>query len=212
MMVEAVKRHGGDECLMGIMASLYSTDDRGAAINREAHCSLESDTVTISNCPDSWYAAFGTKAATFDHVAHARAYEHLLRLGGNQPVWTGVITKPLLYLMKWGNIKDERLTSMFKEFRCVLHAHAKVVWRNRCETVYSPENEKRRLLVKKHKEACEIVIEAKAAGYITAAEVMQMSPIQRAQLKHAHIGGWQDQWSQQKYPRCLRRLPNRIHS
>ena len=198
MMVEAVKRHGGDECLMGIMASLYSTDDRGAAINREAHCSLESDTVTISNCPDSWSAAFGTKAATYDHVAHARAYEHLLRLGGNQPVWTGVITKPLLYLMKWGNIKDERLTSMFKEFRCVLHAHAKVVWRNRCETVYSPENEKRRLLVKKHKEACEIVIEAKAAGYITAAEVMQMSPIQKARLKHAHIGGWQDQWSQQK--------------
>ena len=40
--------------------------------------------------------------------------------------------------------------------------------------------------------------EAKAAGYITAAEVMQMSPIQRAQLKHAHIGGWQDKWSQQK--------------
>jgi hypothetical protein len=84
----------------GHHASLYSTDDRGVAINREVHYSLESDTVTTSNCLGSWSAAFGTKAAKFDHVAHARAYGHLLRLGGNQPVWTGAITKPLLHLMK----------------------------------------------------------------------------------------------------------------
>ena len=90
-------------------------------------------------------------AATSDHEAHARAYEHLLRLGGDQPVWTGVITKPLLHLMKWGNIKDERLTSKFKEFRCILHAHAKVVWRSKCESVYSPESEKRRLLANRTK-------------------------------------------------------------
>lgn len=170
-----MKRHRGDECLQDIMASLYSTDDRGAAINGEAHYSLESDTVTISNCPDRWSAAFGTKAATFDHVAHARAYEHLLRLGGNQPVWTGVITKPLLYMMKWESIKDERLTSMFKEFRCILHAHEKVVWGNRCDAVYSPENEKERQLAKQNKGACETVTEAKAEGYITAVGVIQVS-------------------------------------
>ena len=96
MMVEAVKRNGGDECLQGIMANLYSTDDRGAAVNRQAHCNPESETVTISNCPTKWSEAFGKKAVKFDHVAHARAYEHLLRLGNNQPIWTGVVTKPLL--------------------------------------------------------------------------------------------------------------------
>ena len=53
-------------------------------------------TVTIHNCPNSRSVAFGTKAVKFDHVAHARAYEHLLRLGGNQLLWTGVITRPLL--------------------------------------------------------------------------------------------------------------------
>ena len=126
-------------------------------------------------------------------MAHARAYEHLLKLGNNQPIWTGVVTKPLLYMIKWGGITGEKITPMLKEFRRVLHAHANVVWRNRCETVYSPENEKRRLLAKQNKEATGIVADAKATGYITAAEVMQMGPVQRAQLRHAHIGGWQDQ-------------------
>ena len=47
-----------------------------------------------------------------------------------------------------------------------MHAHAKVVWRNRCKTACSPENEKRRLLAKQNKEACETVTEAKAAQAI----------------------------------------------
>ena len=54
--------------------------------------------------------------------------------------------------------------------------------------------------------------DAKATGYITAAEVMQMGPVQRAQLRHVHIGGWQDQWSQQKISQMFAPAPEQSMS
>ena len=114
------------------------------------------------------------------------------------PLWTEVITKQLLLLLKLGGIEPNNMTRTIKQMWHILAAHAEVVWKNRCETVYSPENEAKRVQRTKEKMASRVIQETRATGYITAIEVMSMTPKQKAQLRQNMMGGWQDPWSQRK--------------
>jgi hypothetical protein len=109
-----------------------------------------------------------------------------------------VITKQLDMLLMWGGIQPINMTCTSQQMRHILAAHAKVVWKNRCETVYSPENEAKRIHRTQEKLATRVIQETGAAGYTTAIEVMSMTPKQKAQLRQNKIGGWQDSGAQRK--------------
>jgi hypothetical protein len=184
-----------------MMATIYGTTETGAAVDRQVEYDVADESITIKNAPEKWsyeYQHKGTKKSTFQSEAEAWAYEHLLRLGGNMPVWTGVITKQLHMLLMWGGVQPPNMTRTIKRIRHVLAAHAKVVWKNRCETVYSPENEAKRIHCTQEKLATRVIQETGAAGYTTAMEVMRMTPKQTAQLRQNKIGGWQESGAQRK--------------
>ena len=184
-----------------MMATIYGTTDTGAAVDRQVEFDASTETAKVKNAPESWRNAYehkGETASTFQYVADAWAYEHLLRVGGNMPLWTGVITKQLLLLLKWGGIEPNNMTRTIKQMRHILAAHAKVVWKNICENVYSPENEAKRVQRTQEKMASRVIQETRAAGYTTAIEVMSMTPKQKAHLRQSMMRGWQDPWAQMK--------------
>jgi hypothetical protein len=124
----------------------------------------EEGSVTITNAPGDWVKTFQANGKIGRKATLALAYEHLLRLGGNLlPLWTGVITKQMIFLLMWDGIKPNDMASTIKLMRRILMAHAKVAWRwsNRCETVYSSENEneKRRVQRTRRKAAMEVLQE-----------------------------------------------------
>jgi hypothetical protein len=85
----------------------------------------------------------GAPAATdIIELGHARAYELLMRLGSDMPLWSGVITVQHDYLLRWGALSAANTTATVTQIRAIMNAHARVIWRNRCEIVYSPENKK----------------------------------------------------------------------
>ena len=185
MMVQNIQSNGGDNVTQDVMATIYGTTDTGAAVDREVEYDASAEIAKVQNAPESWRYAYehkGETESTFQSAADAWAYEHLLRLGGNMPLWTGVITKQLLLLLKWGGVRPNNMTRTIKQMRHILAAHAKVVWKNRCETVYSPENEAKRVQLTKEKMASRVIQETRATGYITATEVMSMTSKQKAQL------------------------------
>ena len=187
MMVQNIQSNGGDRVTQDMMATIYGTTDTGAAVDRQVEYDVSTEIAQVKNAPENWRHAYehrGETEPTFQSVADAWAYEHLLRLGGNMPLWTGVITKQLLLLLKWGGVRPNNMTHTIKQMRHILAAHAKVVWKNRCETVYSPENEAKRVQRTKEKMATRVIQETRATGYITATEVMSMTSKQKAQLRH----------------------------
>ena len=202
MMVQNIQSNGGDIVTQDMMATIYGTMDTGAAVDRQVEYDALNDTAKVKNAPESWSYAYqhkGETESTFQSVADAWAYEHLLRVGGNMPLWTGVITKQFLLLLKWGGIEPNKMTRTIIQMRHILAAHAKVVWKNRCKTVYSPENEAKRFQRTQEKMASRVIQDTSATGYTTAIEVMSMTPKQKAQLRQNMIGGWQDPWAQMKF-------------
>ena len=79
--------------IQNVMVKLYNTGAEGAAIDRHAEYNAEEESVKVTNSPGDWMTAFQANGKIGRKATHAWAYEHLLRLGGNLPLWTGVITK-----------------------------------------------------------------------------------------------------------------------
>ena len=77
-------------------------------------------------------------------LGYARAHELLMRLGSDMPLWSGVITVQHEYLSRWGALPRTNTTASFTQIRALMNAHTRVIWKNRCEIVYSPENEKKK--------------------------------------------------------------------
>ena len=130
------------------MKSELCVSNEGSGNFRNIHYEESNDSARVTNSPDNWKRAFetGAPAATcITDLGHARAYELLMRLGSDTPLWSGVITVQHEYLLRWGALSAANTTTTFTKIRAIMNAHARVIWRNRCEIVYSPENEKRRV-------------------------------------------------------------------
>ena len=165
MMTGGVRDNGGGYESQKVMKKLYSTGTEGAAIDRHSEYTEEDEQVTKTNALAEWVKAFQANGKIGRNVAHTWAYEHLLRIGGNIPLWTGVITKPMVFfLLKWDGIEPNEMTRTIKLIRHMLMTHAKVVWSKRCETVYSLENEKKRMQRTGRKVAMEVLKGCEAVG------------------------------------------------
>ena len=87
----------------------------------------------ITYSPDKWKRAFdaGAPAATdITELGHARAYELLMRLGSDMPLWSGVITVQHEFLLRWGAPSAANTTTIFTQMRAIVNAHARVICKN----------------------------------------------------------------------------------
>ena len=153
----------------------------------------------MTNSPDKWKRAFeaGAPAATcITELGQARAYELLMRLGSDTPLWSGVITVQHEYLLRWGELPAANTTTTFKNMRAIMNAHARVIWRNRCEIVYSPENEKRRVEKQLRREAITDISDMGVGSRVTVEQILRMTPRQKVKLRQQAIGEWKEQTRQ----------------
>ena len=70
----------------------------------------------------------------------------------------------MVFLLKWDRIEPNEMTRTLRHIRHMVMTHAKVVWSKRCETVYSLENEKKRMQRTGGKVAMEVLKDCEAVG------------------------------------------------
>ena len=119
-----------------------------------------------------------------------------MRLGSDTPLWSGVITVQHEYLLRWVALSATNTTTTFTKIRAIMNAHARVIWRNRCEIVYSPENEKRRVERQLRREAITDISQMRVGSRVTVEQMLSMTPKQKVKLRQQAIGEWKEQTRQ----------------
>ena len=105
IVMNQISEQGGNNDLQKIMHELYNVSNEGSGNLRNIQYEESNDSAKVTNSPDKLKSAFevGAPAATcITELGHARAYELLMRLGSDTPLWSGVITVQHEYLLRWG--------------------------------------------------------------------------------------------------------------
>jgi hypothetical protein len=199
MMQNLISEQGGNHELQEVIHELYNVNAEGSGNHRNIEYDDSNESARVSNSPEKWKSAFTVGAPASKYVAelgHARAYELLLRVGSDTPLWSGIITVQHEYLLRWGALPATKTTTTFTQMRAILNAYARVTWRNRCEVVYSPENQKRRVERKLRKEASMSIADMGLGSRITVEQLLRMTPKQKVKLRQLTIGEWKEQTRQ----------------
>ena len=123
----------------------------------------------------------------------ARAVEIIVNAGGITPLWIGVITKAWIWLMEWGGIPDNYISEYIREIRGIIYTFARESWKERCTTVYSPEEEqKRKTKTDMNKTHESYMKRMKANNKINIKRVMHMTMQERKNLlqRMEHRNQW----------------------
>ena len=119
-----------------------------------------------------------------------------MRLGSDMSLWSGVITVQHEYLLRWGSLLAANNTATSTQIRAIMNAHARVAWRNRCEIVHSPENEKRRVERQLRREAITDLSDMGVGSRVTVEQLPRMTPRQKVKLRQQATGEWKEQTRQ----------------
>ena len=130
MMANLISEQGGNYDLQDVMYELYNVSKEGSGTGRNIEYDDVSESARVTNSPGEWKSAFDAGAPAATHITelgHARAYELLMRLGSDMPLWSGVITVQHEYLLRWGALSAANTTTTFTQIRAIMNAHARVI-------------------------------------------------------------------------------------
>lgn len=105
MMQNLISEQGGNNELQEVIYEIYNVNAEGSGNHRNIEYDDSNESARVSNSPEKWKSAFDAGAPAAKCIAelgHARAYELLLRVGSDTPLWSGIITVQHEYLLRWG--------------------------------------------------------------------------------------------------------------
>ena len=121
--------------LSEVAKTLFGTNKKGRALN------LKSEKTIPNKWRKSWNTPEGERKIYIQAV-EGRAAEVAIKLGNIAPIWTGVLTKAMIWLMK--DIISQKRKKFIKKYRQILQKYAEETWLLRCEKTYDPKVEMER--------------------------------------------------------------------
>ena len=184
--IALIDEHKNTAELKQVATILYGTNDKGRALN------LKNEKTIPAKWRQSWNKKEEDRTQYIETV-EGRAAEVAIKLGNIAPLWTGVLTKALIWLMK--DIVPQKRKKIIKQYIQIPQNYAAETWVIRCEKTYGPKVEterynKRRKLQHQKQEAKNIIRKLNITGGITTQQIMNMSTIQKENLENKYKPSW----------------------
>ena len=88
--------------------------------------------------PKAWWKAWQKvqrqKECTHQEQGLAAAAEVAVKMGCAYPVWAGVVTKPWIWMLSWGNIYETQIIKFIRKHRKILMTQTQQMWKTRTLT------------------------------------------------------------------------------
>ena len=96
------------------------------------------------------------------------------------PLWLGIHTKAWMRIIFKGGIKPQNMMKFIRQFRTILRDHTTILWKLRCEKVYSTEQEVSRHDSRHQRaQAAKFIKQIGLQFELTVEKVLQMTPLEK---------------------------------
>ena len=96
------------------------------------------------------------------------------------PLWTGVVTKAWVWLLKWGGVRPQQITKLIRGIRDTLKRVSTETWKYRCKVnKIAIANNKTEDAIYSKKKANKFIKQLRIQGQFTTSQILQLTATQR---------------------------------